>query len=216
VKSGLQGIIIAVVTGLFSSIAVVVNSKDPLVAIIVFVITIVSVYLFVSFVSKKAKTEVHDPLHHPVFYNIERFLQVELYSISISDPIRKRLITMFLEKKIKMIKLVLIKALETGNIECIPKELLYINKKVKDELGDTLPDIFFAKISKWDSKHNSWALNTISRIIDSDYYTNKDIRTIAIFDCVQAMLQGIIVATETTLNSLNGEIEAYFRDRKNE
>lgn len=208
-KHGREAIIIAAVTGIFSSLALIVNSQNQVFAIIIFVISIIAVYLFINISIKAIKGKIKDISSHPVFYTLEHFFADELTCIPIQNPKKKKLATYYLETKANIIKDILVRYLKHKNIKTVSKELLYINTRVSQEVQLKIPKLFLDKMVEWDKQYNEWPIELINEIIGSMFYSDEQTKEIAVLDCIQVMVKTTVVAVENTLSSLNGEIEKH-------
>ena len=207
---------IAVVTGIFSTISVVLNSKYPALAVALFVAALISIYIFINKRAKGAKDVVANPLKHPVFYAIDYNLTTGIYNFPIDNQKKKKLVTCYVREKLEIIRDILHETIKDDALDEMPKKLLGVNSQIQDNMRNISPKIFMDKINEWDNKHNSWTMNTINNIIDSNYYISKEAKMASCLDCVLAMVRSTIVTVENTINQLNGELEAYIDRGKDE
>lgn len=208
-KHGKEAIIVAAVTGIFSSLALIVNSQNRIFAIVIFVISIIAVYLFINMSIKAIKGKIKDISSHPVFYTLEHFFADELTCIPIQNEKKKKLAAYYLETKANIIRDILLRYLEHKDIKTVSKELLYINLRVSQEVGARVPRLFLDKMVEWDRRYNEWPIELINEIIGSMFYSDEQTREIAVLDCIQVMVKTTVVAVENTLSSLNGEIDQH-------
>lgn len=144
-KHGKEAIIVAAVTGIFSSLALIVNSQNQVFAIVIFVISIIAVYLFIHMSIKAIKGKINDISCHPVFYTLEHFFADELTCIPIQNEKKKKLAAYYLETKANIIRDILLRYLEHKDIKTVSKELLYINLRVSQEVGARVPGYFLIR-----------------------------------------------------------------------
>jgi hypothetical protein len=206
-KNGREAIIVAVVTGIFSSLALIVNSESKIFGIAVFVISIIAVYILINLFTRTIKGKIEDISSHPVFYTLEHFFADELTCIPIQNKKKKKLATLYLETKANIIKDILVKYLEHKDITIVSSSLLYINKRVSEEVADKIPKIFLDKMVEWDKKYNEWPIELINDIIKSYFYSDEKTKEIAVLDCIQVIVKTTVVAVENTLSSLNGDLD---------
>ena len=208
-KSGKEAAYVALITGLFGALAVLLKEQPPIVGIGLFIITVTIVYVIIWKGMKRIKEAVANPETHPVFYTIDNGIKMAFDYLPIKHAKKKKLVVKYIKTKYALVREALVQTIKDDNIRELPIRVVAAVADTREKMGAEAPMIFLEKMAEWDHKYNAWTLDTLSSIVDSNFYADKAIKYCACFDCVHVMLRSTLVAAENTINELNGELETY-------
>lgn len=212
-KNGREALLVAFITGIFSTLAVLLKEQKTIVSVIVFAIAVILVYLLIWKSMSKIRESVGAPSSHPVFYTIDNGLKIAFDYLPIEHEKKKKLVILYLKTKFKLIRDALAQSLEDKEIQELPTRIITAMAKTKEEMSGHAPEVFIKKMSEWDNRYNAWTTEALASIIDSRFYPDINMKYAACFDCVQVMLKSTLVAIENTIEQLNGELETYLDGR---
>lgn len=212
-KNGREAIYVAIVTGTFGALTVLLKDQKPIMAVALFVVTIVIVYLIIWRGMGKVKEAVVNPANHPVFYTIDNGIKIAFGYLPIKHPKKKKLVVQYIKTKYMLIRDALTATITDDNLAELPTRVITAVAETKDSLGGKAPEVFLEKMSEWDNRYNAWTMDTLSSIVSSNFYADKAMKYCACFDCIQVMVRSTLVAAEHTINELNGELELYLDGR---
>lgn len=212
-KNGKEAILIVFITGVFGALTAFLKDQKPLIAIIAFVVTIVLIYLVILNSMRRIKDAICNPVGHPVFYTIDNGMKLAFNYLPIEHVKKKRLVILYLKTKFTLIREAMITTIDNKDIQELPMRIVAAIAATRDKLQGKAPDVFLDKMGSWDNKYNSWTMNAMHSIIDSNFYGDINMKYSACFDCVQVMVKSTFVAAENAINELNGELELYLDGR---
>lgn len=215
-KNGKEAIYVAVITGIFGALAVLLKEQPPIIGVGLFVVTTIIVYLIIWRGTKRIGEATANPNAHPVFYAIDSGIKISFDYLPISHLKKKQLVVLYIKTKYSLIRGALTATIADDNIKELPIRIVTAVAETKLRLEGKAPKLFVEKMAEWDNKYNAWTMDTLNSIVDSNYYANKSAKYSACFDCVQVMIRSTLVAAENTINELNGNLEAYLDGGTNE
>lgn len=212
-KNGREAILVAVITGTFGALAVLLKEQPPIVGLMLFLVTVVLVYLIIWRGMNRIKEAVGNPDAHPVFYTIDNGIKIAFEYLPIAHAKKKRLIVKYIKTKYTLIREALALTIKNDDVIELPLRIIDAVAATKESLKGKAPEIFLDRMAEWDNKYNAWTMDTLSSIVNSTFYADRAMKYCACFDCVQVMVRSTLVAAEHTLNELNGELEVYLDGR---
>lgn len=152
-------------------------------------------------------------MNHQFFKNMNYWRKIQINSLEIESPAKKKVMILFLNIKFDTFEKVMCKFVNSS--DCL-NNLFEIEGIVIDAIKEYeaearrhgVPEVFLTKFNEWHKDTIDDTVNLLRTILESGSHTDNFSKLIAILDILTFAFRKTIIHAEQTLNGLNGHLEA--------
>lgn len=152
-------------------------------------------------------------LDHQFFKNMNYWRKIQINSLEIESPAKRKVMILFLNIKFDTFEKVMCEFVSSPdclkNLNLVEGIIIDAIKTYEEEaLRNGIPEIVLTKFNEWHKDTIEDTVSLLRTILESGSHTDNFNQLIAILDILTFAFRKTILHAEDTMNGLNGQLEA--------